>query len=459
MSPPPGMRDDARVRAGLRRFVVALLRNLVGGCRLALGLSRPRFVVSLTQLAALLALGWGFAFVADWRAVGGDASVSGWGVAADAARAYWWLAAVALIAQLSGAQAAFLRLAVACAAADPILWLAWLGANALMAQARGDWPTQDFIWWVTLAWQALIMLRALWLMQSRARWRAPALAGLYAALLYVTVQHSPDESLLQPTVAAKRVAKLDVEGTYYAQSRLLDAALAGLAPGRPGVPDFYFVGFGAYANEAVFRREVVQVRDIVGRRFDSATRSLLLVNSRRTMRELPLANRSNLDYVLRSLGQRMEPDDDILFLFLTSHGREDGRLVVDFGELGLNDLEPRELRRILDETRIKWRVLVVSACFSGAFLPALESPRTLVITAAASDRSSFGCAHENTWTYFGEAFFRDALVAEQDMVAAFSTASRLIEERERQEGKEPSRPQISVGSEIGDQLARWSDSR
>jgi len=447
------------MRSTARRFALAVLRNLAGGCRLALGLPRPRFAVSVAQLVALLAIGWGFAFVADWRGLGADVVISGWGVAADAARAYWRLAAVALVAVLSGAQAAFLRLAVACAAADPLLWLAWFGASALSARASSDWPLQDLIWWITLAWQAGIMLRALRLTLPRLRWWAPLLAGLYSALLYVTVEHSPNESLLQAVEPAQRVAKLDVEGTYYSQSRLLDAALAGLAPGRQGLPDFYFVGFGAYANEAVFRREVTQVRDIVGNRFDTAARSMLLVNSRRTMDELPLANRSNLDYLLRALGQRMEPDADILFLFLTSHGREDGRLVVDFGELGLNDLEPRELRRILDETRIKWRVLVVSACFSGAFLPALESPQTLVITAAASDRSSFGCAHENTWTYFGEAFFRDALAAQPNLVDAFKAASGLIAARERRGGKEPSRPQMAVGGEIEAQLARWAASR
>lgn len=443
------------------RFGVALSRNLAAGARLALGLPLRQFSVSLGQFIALLAVGWMFALAVDWSDLEAAGALSGWGVAAVAARAYWWLAAVALVAVLNGHRHGFLPLAVACAAADPLLWLIWLLANELVTrlQMPPAWPVQDLLWWATLAWQGAVMARALRLLHRHFRWRNPALATLYAALLYLTLQHSPDEALWQAAVPATPRAALDVEGTYYAQSRLLDASLSTLEPGRRGLPDFVFVGFGAYAGEGVFRREVMQVRDIVGTRFDTRERSLLLVNSRRTVDELPLANRSNLHYVLRQVAQRMETDEDILFLFLTSHGREDGRLVVDFGEMGLNDLEPAELRRILDEAGIKWRVLVVSACFSGAFLPALESPHTLVITAAAHDRSSFGCAHENEWTYFGEAFFRDALADTRDLPAAFRAASELIDARERREGKEPSRPQMAVGGEIEAQLARWAEMR
>jgi hypothetical protein len=39
------------------------------------------------------------------------------------------------------------------------------------------------------------------------------------------------------------------------------------------------------------------------------------------------------------------------------------------------------------------------------FVPALADARTLVITAAAADRPSFGCEDGATWTYFGDAFF------------------------------------------------------
>ncbi len=457
-----GMRDLWRALRRPRAFVLVLLANLVQGCRLACGLPRPRFTSSLGQLLALLAVGWAFALAADWREVAGvDPQLSTWGLASAAARGYWWLLAVALVALLDGAPRGFLRLAVACAAADPLLWTAWLLANeAVPALApRVAWSVPDALWWTMLLWQSCVMWRALRLLHGRFRWRMPVLAACYGAALYVVAERTPDAALLEATAARRVAAPLDVEGTYYAQSALLERALAALGEGRPGRPDFWFLGFGAYAGEAVFRREVEQVRDIVAAHFDTALRSLLLVNSRRTLAHHPLANRSNLDYMLRRLGARMERDEDILFLFLTSHGREDGDLVVDFGELGLRDLPPADLRRMLDEAGIRWRVLVVSACFSGAFLPALQGPDTLIITAAAADRSSFGCAHANRWTYFGEAFFRDALPMSTGLEGAFDAARDAIDRREREEGKLPSRPQMALGEGIAKQLARWRELR
>lgn len=457
MTTSPGMR--ATGPGG--RYVRALMGNVLQGARLACGLRRPRFSVSLGQLAGLLALGWLIAFAVDWHAQeGGRLRMSDWGLAAAAARAYWWLVAVAFIAFANGTPRLALRIAVACAAAEPLLWGGWLGAQAFTARLPlpADWPSADFLWWATLVWQAGVMGRALRLTDTRMRWRVPLLAGLYGLSLYVVGERTPDAALLTP-VARRAPAPLDVEATYYAQSALLDAALARLDDGRPGLPDVWFVGFGAYADEAVFRREATQVQDIVGTHFDAASRSLLLLNSRRTLTRLPLANGSNLDFLLRHLGQRMERDEDILFLFLTSHGREDGDLVVEFADLGLRDLSPLALRRMLDEAGIRFRVIVVSACFSGAFVPELAGPDTLVITAAAHDRSSFGCAHENQWTYFGEAFFRDALAGGQGLAAAFETARAAIERRERHEGKTPSRPQFVMGDAIARQLARFVASR
>src|ERR687897_3204640 len=72
-------------------------------------------------------------------------------------------------------------------------------------------------------------------------------------------------------------------------------------------------------------------------------------------------------------------------------------------------LTPPALRRMLDASVAKYRVVIISACYSGVFVPALADSRTLVITAAAADRPSFGCEDGATWTYFGEAFFNRAL--------------------------------------------------
>ena len=68
-----------------------------------------------------------------------------------------------------------------------------------------------------------------------------------------------------------------------------------------------------------------------------------------------------------------------------------------------NDLRAAELRSILDAAGIGWRVIVISACYSGSFVDELRSDRTLVITASRADRNSFGCSNEADMTYFGRA--------------------------------------------------------
>jgi hypothetical protein len=110
---------------------------------------------------------------------------------------------------------------------------------------------------------------------------------------------------------------------------------------------------------------------------------------------------------------------------------------------------------ILAEHPFKWKVVVVNACYSGGFIPPLRGNDTLVMTAARSDRSSFGCGTESDLTYFGHAWLVDALNHTDNFVGAFHQASHEIAGWEKQDKLTPSEPQISVGSGIAVQLASW----
>jgi hypothetical protein len=109
---------------------------------------------------------------------------------------------------------------------------------------------------------------------------------------------------------------------------------------------------------------------------------------------------------------------------------------------------------MLDASGAKYRIVIISACYSGVFVPALAGPHTLVITAAAADRPSFGCEDGATWTYFGEAFFNRALRTAPDFESAFRRARAVVTAREKREGYEPSNPQMAGGSEVLALLAR-----
>lgn len=247
----------------------------------------------------------------------------------------------------------------------------------------------------------------------------------------------------------------DPERVMARQDRLVDAAVAALAPQVPGRVDLYVVAFGGDGGERVFRNEVEYVERLYATRFGAAGRVVSLINSPDTVESRPLASRRNLRRALRGVGQRVDPAEDIVLLFMTSHGSEDHELYVALEPLPLAQLQPGDVQLALDDAGIEWRIVVVSACYSGGFIPALAGPRSLVISAARSDRTSFGCGVESDFTYFGHAFFVEALNETPSPLEAFERAGALIAKRERAEDVKRSYPQISRAPELEQRLARW----
>lgn len=242
-------------------------------------------------------------------------------------------------------------------------------------------------------------------------------------------------------------AEPNVAATQARQAPLLDQALSALQPGD-GAPHLYFVGFAGFGPEAVFKREVLAVRELFKERFGTGGRSVALINHASTADDVPLATAGNLERVLQHLGRIMDRERDTLFLFLTSHG-ERALLAVEMPGLELEHLTPGRLRGMLDRAGIGKRVVVVSACYSGSFIPALAGPNTLVIAAARGDRPSFGCSDKRQWTYFGDAFFNRALRRETSFKKAFHHASGLVRRWERRGGMRPSLPQMAGGEALG----------
>lgn len=213
-------------------------------------------------------------------------------------------------------------------------------------------------------------------------------------------------------------------------------------------------------GQAVFRREVEYVRNQFADRFGTGRRSVALINSRSTYETRPLATVTSIRESLAVMGDTMDVEEDVLFLFLTSHGTRDHRFVLDHNGLNLPDLTPSALSQALDESGIQWRVLIVSACYSGGFIDALEGERTLVITAARHDRVSFGCSDEAEFTEFSRAYFKRALTGTESFRELFRRTRALVREWERALGvAEHSEPQMSVGAEIAAHLDAWLGSR
>lgn len=237
----------------------------------------------------------------------------------------------------------------------------------------------------------------------------------------------------------------------------LEADLSRLAPQRPGHPDLFVLAIAGDGSERVFRNEVLHLERLAATRLDAAGRVLVLANHPPSdgVRRYPDASEQGIRAALAGLGARMDPHEDLLLLYVTTHGTEDHELHLLRPGRAPQLMSPQALREALDASGVRHRVLVISACFSGGFIRALRDPDTLVLTAARRDRPSFGCGHDSVATYFGRAWLVDGLNATVDFDAAFDQARVAIEAREMAEGRLPSLPQRHRGERIGATLAAW----
>ena len=248
----------------------------------------------------------------------------------------------------------------------------------------------------------------------------------------------------------------DAEQVIYNQQNLLDEAEAKLKPQTPGVVDLYVIAFAGDASENVFRNEAEYVEKLFGERFGAAGHVLVLENSAATVDTRPLATLTNLSWALDDVAKKMDPAEDILLLYVTTHGSSDHELLVDLDPLPLDQIGPDDLADTLKtKPAIRWKVLVVNACYSGGFVDALRDDSTLVITSAREDRTSFGCGADSDITYFGKAFLAEALNDTTSIPQAFAQAKQSIDAWETAAKDEHSEPQIASTRSIEAKLETW----
>lgn len=412
----------------------------------------------------------------------------GWGLTQLLADALLTLLAAWALVRLAGRAGiawGVASIAVAATAATSLVvhWPLQFVAG-LLYQAGHDWSAACLVW-LSLAWWFLVLLRlATWLMPRKLA------MPLFAAVLAYAVSAMPwwwlpgaplivhDEARVQASQQAvadnpddiaqagfdgeveDETASFDPEQLMYDQPRLLDAAIAQLQPRIAGKANLFVVAFAGDGGENVFRNEAEYVERLFAERFGARGHILVLENNAASVSTRPLATLTNLRVALDAFAERMDPAEDILLVYFTSHGSADHQLYVSLDPLPLNQIGPQDLADALATSpSMRWKVLVINACYSGGFIDALRDDSTLIITAARSDRTSFGCGAESEITYFGKAFLAEALNQTTSIPEAFSLARDKVAEWEaHDEDKQASEPQISSSRSIEAKLERWSRS-
>lgn len=231
-----------------------------------------------------------------------------------------------------------------------------------------------------------------------------------------------------------------------AEHRRINAALDALKPQRPGVVDAYVVVV-ALDGDPVFSREAREAGRVLAARFDAVGRTIVLANDEGPSKADGPGSPHTLALALARIAELMDRNEDVLVLYSTSHGVPDQGLVYKDLARGAGIISPARLGDLLDPLGFKNRLLMLQACYSGQFVPALRSAGTVVVTAAADDRSSFGCQAGNDWTLFGDALINHALRQPLPFDVQVRRATALISAAEEKAGLLASNPQVSIGSD------------
>lgn len=176
-----------------------------------------------------------------------------------------------------------------------------------------------------------------------------------------------------------------------------------------------------------------------------------MINYPKTVETTPLASRRNFAAAVRAVGQVMDKAQDVLVLFMTSHGAKSG-IALQLPGGGQAVLSAQDVKAVLDAEGIKHRVVIVSACYGGVFVEPLANDHTIVLSAADARSTSFGCAAGRDWTYFGDALFRQSLRPGVDFRRAFEHARILIRGWEKLDRLPPSNPQGHFGPALVEKL-------
>ncbi len=317
----------------------------------------------------------------------------------------------------------------------------YLGALDLLPYMLYDYLPILFM--VLFVWQSLAVV---WVFARELHWPWWERALIIITTLFTLVvwQTSARD---QPIWKNEQLPPSISEESFYQQPQVLTQALDSVQYAEFAQSRWYFLGLAGASYQDVFYSEVKRIREQFDTRFGTNGRSMMLVNNPSTLNSVPIASKTSLEMALRRFGQQMNRESDVLFLYMTSHGSPNV-FEIENAPIDLQPIEPQWLRETLDKAGIRWRVIVISSCFSGSFVPALQDENSLIITAAAADRESFGCTNEADYTYFGQAFFDQAMREQNSLRSTFEQAKDTVHLWETAQGFQASEPQWSLGKNM-----------
>lgn len=187
------------------------------------------------------------------------------------------------------------------------------------------------------------------------------------------------------------------------------------------------------------RRDVA--RALVGLGFDKTAVKQFSVRPERYPADAP--GRADARAIYEALRTDAQTAKAGCLFYISSHGSPEGAI------LGEDMLRPYLLAAMLnDACPGRPSVVVISACFSGVFIPPLQKSDRLILTAARPDRASFGCGEDDKYPYFDDCFLSTIPTA-RDFAALGAGVQACVARKEKETGAEPaSEPQVWIGAAL-----------
>lgn len=256
--------------------------------------------------------------------------------------------------------------------------------------------------------------------------------------------------------SANAMPDIPADRLWGAQQGLVDKAVNGLPPRSAGRSNVYAIAVAAAGTQQLFSREARLALQVAAARFGGDCRGgVLLSNGVADILRSPLATQANIAAAARGVGGRIDPATDVAFVYLASHGSPDAELATDLPSYDdLSPISSASVNEALARAGIRRRVIIVSACFAGSWIPALANDDTIVIAAARKDRTSFGCDDTRRLTYFGEALLEGPLARGASLRGAFEEARKTVRRWEGRDNLTSSEPQAYVGRHM---QALWTE--
>ena len=204
------------------------------------------------------------------------------------------------------------------------------------------------------------------------------------------------------------------------------------------------VSFGLFGDQRVFRSEATGAAQVVASRFGSGP-----INVQYNSKNGGGATIETLAMSLQGAANGMNTENDVLFLIFTSHGSRAG-LAVKAGPL-TQTLTPGKLADMLARTGVRHKVVVISACYSGVFIPPLANADMLVNGRCQPFivRLPGQCEVDVFWRRILQR--RAPACKSRD---AFVVARAAVQKRELREHFEPSNPLMAGGADVQPLLLR-----